>query len=122
MKKLTRIVKLALIILFGTAVLVAFIPFMEMLPQIPFKIFSDIDEVKAYDKYTADYPVENNDSHVLPDMIITDCTIRKLEYNGQKYMLYAYAFESTEMAQNYYQSYGLDITKTLPGIFILSRE
>lgn len=119
MKKAKKAIKLTFVILIGTVVLVGIMMYLEMLPQIPLKIFSDIEEIKSYDKYTVDYLEENNDSHILQDMIITDCTIRELKYKGHKYMLYAYIFESNEMAQNYYQSYGLDTTKNAAGSFHL---
>lgn len=122
MTKSKKAIKLTIIILIGTAVLVGIMMYLEMLPQIPLKIFSDIEEIKSYDKYTVDYLDENNDSHISQDMIITDCTIRELKYKEHKYMLYAYVFESNEMAQNYYQSYGLDTAKNAAGSFHLESK
>ena len=123
MKKTSRTVKLGIIILAGTALLVGTILclnlFFESLPQIPHKIFASIDEIKPYDKYTVDFLDESIDRYISEDMIITDCTVRELKYKEQKYMLYAYVFESSEMEKTYYTYHGIKYTSNASGSYHL---
>ena len=115
-----KAIRMTLVIIIGTAALVGFMLYLQSLPRIPDKIFESLDELKSFDKYTTAHVAANNDTALSSDMKVTLSDVRTLDYEGHKYIMYSYIFDSDETAKAYYSANGLSITDSSPGTYCMN--
>ena len=66
------------------------------------RFFSTIDELSHLDSYVKEELSSQDDSY-LKDLRVQDSYTKLIEYNGKTYRLYAYVFEDTESARQYFE-------------------
>ena len=72
------------------------------LNPISVRFFADIEKFeKLNDIVTKDIPLSEDKK--LEDLKVISSYTKEIKYNGQKYKVYAYVFESTEMAASYFK-------------------
>lgn len=112
-----KTITMTLVIIIGTAALVGFILYHQSLPRVPDKIYESLDELKSFDKYTTAHVTWNDDTALSSDMTAVESDVRTLNYEGHKYIMYSYIFDSDETAKAYYTANGLSITNSSPGTY-----
>lgn len=102
-KKQNRFLILLILILLGVF-LVSFIigSVIFHLNPISVRFFADIEKFeKLNDIVTKDIPLSEDKK--LEDLKVISSYTKEIKYNGQKYKVYAYVFESAEMAASYFK-------------------